>query len=558
MPVLFALRGLAAAVTPEVHVFGTGPDVSYVIIQEKSLSVVPLIFAYRYTYASNPPMTGDGLLSLISASFPELQIQTTQYSFGKSLDAFDVQGRTVSSSTAPDGNSGTYWSYYVSGGYDGSGAVATSQWLYSQYGFDSRTIAPGSCDGWTFANWQGTNQPSDLPPSLDVTNIASLVAAAAVTPTPIPTPTPVPIADTNPMAISIGRGPDVSYVVIQESSLSSRPIVFAYHYTNASSPPINGYQLLLAIHDDYPDFDFATTQYSFGKSLDAFRFRGVTISASTAPDGGSGFYWSYYLCGGYDGSGAIGTNNWSYSQFGFESRTIAPGSCDGWTLASWQGTNGMDVPPAIDPTFLASLATGSGTVTGVTSASPTPSPSPKGASSTPQASSGGGALSGGISPVALPQSVTQGAAPSFVNATGPATRAATSDSPSGAGGGSTASGQESTPVMAVAGQGGYSAPAWLQASGFLAPVHVSKTTPRRSDPKSTGPFGSLKVLTPFEPEKLPIRNQAGLAASHDSGVGEGNLAERREGAATGFLQRMTGRISRFWNFLLQWLHLTPA
>ena len=107
LPVLLAFRGLVAAVTPEVHVLGTGPDVSYVVIQEKSLSEAPLIFAYHYTYASNPPMTGDGLLSAIAASYPELQIQTTQYSFGKSLDAFDVQGTTVSSSTASDGNSGT-------------------------------------------------------------------------------------------------------------------------------------------------------------------------------------------------------------------------------------------------------------------------------------------------------------------------------------------------------------------------------------------------------------------------------------------------------------------
>ena len=558
---------------------GTGPDVSYVVIQQNSLSEAPLIFAYRYTYASNPPMTGDGLLSVISASFPELQIQTTQYSFGKSLDAIDVKGTTVSGSTAPDGNSGTYWSYYVSGGYDGSSAVATNQWLYSQYGFDSRTIAPGSCDGWTFANWQGTNQPSDLPPSLDVTNIASLVAAAAATPTPTPASTPA--VATNPMAINVGQGPDVSFVVIQEPSLSSSPIVFAYHYTNASSPPINGYQMLLAIHAGCPDFDFATTQYSFGKSLDAFRFGRTTVSSSTAPDGSGGYYWSYYLCGGFDGSGEVGTSAWSYSQYGFESRTIAPGSCDGWTLASWQGTNGMDVPPTIDPTFLASLAIGSGTVPTVTSASPNPASSPKGAatpspslmgtptsappaasspapSSTPQVSSGGGAIMGGVSTVVLPLSSSQGAMSPPMGAPSHAVQADSSNSLPDAGSSSASFVRESDPVMAIAGQEGYTIPAWLQASGFLAPVNVSETTPQRSGPKSTGPLGSLKVLTPFEPEKLRISNQQDLVASHGSGVEAGNLAARKEVTATGFLRRISGLLGLFWKSLLQLFYLTPA
>lgn len=573
VPLVLAFKGVAFAVVPEVHVLGTGPDVSYVVIQEKSLSTAPLIFAYHYTYASNPPMSGDALLSFISASYPELQIQTTQYSFGKSLDAFDVQGTTISDSTAPDGNSGTYWSYYVSGGYDGSGAVNTNQWLYSQYGFDSRTITPGSCDGWTFASWHGTNEPSDVPPSVDVPNIASLVTAASATLTSTPTPTPTPAANTNPLAINVGDGPDISFVVIQEPSLSSRPIVFAYHYTNASSPPINGYQLLLAIHAGYPDFDFATTQYSFGKSLDAFRFGGTTVSSSTAPDGNGGYYWSYYLCGGYDGSGAVGTYGWSYSQYGFESRTIAPGSCDGWTLASWQGTNGMDVPPIMDPTFLATIAIGSGAVPTMTSASPTPAPSPMGvltpapaasvlpsSSSTPQGSSGGGAVSGGFSPMAPPQSASPVAAPPSVNAPTPVTPAAYSEAAISDGSPHAVSDQKSAAVIAGTGQGSYAPPAWLQAAGFIDPFNVSMSTAQSSGFISNVPRGFLKVMTPFEPEKLTFRNKEGhfafvapdpIRAPHTSGVGGVIQAHKAEGSWPGLLQGITGWLGRFWKYLLQ-------
>ncbi len=582
MPALLALHGLLGAVTPEVHVFGTGPDVSYVVIQETSLSPAPLIFAYRYTYTTSPPITGDGLLSIISASFPELQIQTTQYSFGKSLDAIDLQGTTVSSSTAPDGTSGTYWSYYVSGGYDGSGAVATNQWLYSQYGFDSRTIAPGSCDGWTFASWQGTNQPSDLPPSVDVSDLATLVASAAATPIPTPSPTPTPEPATNPMAINVGEGPDVSFVVLQEPSLSSRPIVFAYHYTNASSPPITGYQMLLAIHGGYPDFDFATTQYSFGKSLDAFRFGGTTVSSSTAPDGNGGYYWSYYLCGGFDGSGAVATNAWSYSQYGFESRTIAPGSCDGWTLASWQGTNGMDVPPSIDPTFLSSLAMGYGILNTVTSASPTPVPSPIDAaapspsaagtpspgsaakavpspSSTPQGEGGivGGAVTGIILPAGLTQSATPGTVPPSGNAPNPA-GSPSSGAPARNEAPRSVSDQESPQVLAAVRQQGYAAPPWLQVAESPASVNLSMATTQGSDAKSIGPQGSLKIMTPFEPEKLPVRNPEGLTSSDDSRSEAVSQETRKEGAASSFLRRITGRMSRFWTSLLQWFHITRA
>ena len=588
LPCLLALHGLVAQPTPEVRVVGTGPDVSYVVIQESSLSATPLIFAYHYTFASNPPLTGYGLLSQICAANPDLQIATTQYSFGKSLDAFDYGGRTVSASTGPDGNSGTYWSYYVSGGYDGAGAIGSNTWGYSQFGFESRTIVPGSCDGWTFANWEGTNEPSDVPPALEVTNIASLVAAAAPTPTPSPTPTPVPTpGQTNPLAISVGVGPDVSFVVIQSEGLSPRPLVFAYHYTNAAGPPMTGYGLLMAIRGAVSDFDFATTQYSFGKSLDAFRYQGTTVTSSSSPDGNSGLYWSYYLYGGYDGTGAVPTNGWSYSQFGFESRTITPGSCDGWTLASWEGTNGMDVPPTIDPAFLATLAgnprpslTGAASPTPsanptstpmaktvaipagnpATVANPTASPSPA-----PIGTNGGGAFYGGPIPSDAPQSRGGVDGPSRRD-----TRDGNSFRAEGAGdAGISGNGSPlrsfstpASPFVAVAGGGAYSPPEWFHPTGFVSPVGDSslggrpetplEKKPRVSSvPPSDGLLSSYRqAISGSEPPGQVSRG----AISRDRGItpesGSGNpIAD--------LWNRMAGHLNHAWKTVRGWFSFTP-
>jgi hypothetical protein len=583
---LLTLQWVVAAPSADVHVVGTGPDVSYVVIQEQSLSATPLIFAYHYTFASTPPISGYALLSRICSAYPDLLIATTQYSFGKSLDAFDYRGHTVTSSTAPDGNSGTYWSYYVSGGYDGSGAITSNSWNYSQFGFESRTITPGSCDGWTFASWEGTNEPTDVAPSLDVTNVPAIVVEAAATPTPTPSPTATPAptpATSNPLAISVGAGPDVSFVVIQSDGLSPRPVVFAFHYTNSAIPPMTGYGLLLAIRNAVPEFDFATTQYTFGKSLDAFRLQGTTVTSSTAPDGNSGLYWSYYLCGGYDGKGAVSTNGWSYSQYGFESRTITPGSCDGWTIASWEGTNGTDLPPTVDPTFLSGLLTPTTLSPG---AQPTPLPSgTSGPKETPEATAqtspqspgsatpspastpsvgtnGGGAFYGGPIPSDVPRSGGMGPSRSETPVANLAGGKLGRSGANSSGAPVLSISSPESGFLAVVGGGGYSQPGWFQSEGFVEPVGNSIQRLRSEDQQ-----------VPVVPMDQPMSRE-GLLSSYRQALSASEPPASRNGADLDVQQKkppvtlsqnlvakvwnhLTGHFTKAWSAVSQWVRSIP-
>ena len=58
--------------------------------------------------------------------------------------------------------------------------------------------------------------------------------------------------------INVGIGPDVSYVVIEESTLAARPLLFAYHYTFDTNNLVSGYGMLSAIAASNPSFGFAT------------------------------------------------------------------------------------------------------------------------------------------------------------------------------------------------------------------------------------------------------------------------------------------------------------
>ena len=176
-------------------------------------------------------------------------------------------------------------------------------------------------------------------------------------------------------------------------------------------------------------------------------------------------------------------------------------------------------------------------------------------------------MSGGVYPVALPQSASPAVAPTSVNAPPPVTSAASSGAAIGDGGPRVVSAQESAAVMTVAGQGSYAPPAWLQAAGFIDPFSVSMMTAQVSGSNPTGPRGFLKVLTPFEPEKLAVRNKEGhfasfapdpIRASHSSGLEAVIHADKAEGSSASLLHRITGRLGHFWKSLLQFFQLTPS
>ena len=156
-------------VDPTIISVGTGVDISFLVIDESTLYSTPLEFVYHYTYDANNPLTGYDLLKQVTNSTP-LVLGTTTFSFGDSLTSLTYGGNPVTSTTAPDFSSGTYWSYYLSGGLDGAVDPASpSQWNYANNGMGSRSIAPGSWDGWSFASW-GTSGV-DTPPSVSISAV---------------------------------------------------------------------------------------------------------------------------------------------------------------------------------------------------------------------------------------------------------------------------------------------------------------------------------------------------------------------------------------------------
>ena len=150
----------------------------------------------------------------------------------------------------------------------------------------------------------------------------------------------------NPTIFTVGTGNDVSYLVIDDSSLSATPLEFAYHYTYDSNNLITGEQLMQSITNA------TSLSYTIGATygeLASLSFAGTTVSGTDflLPDG---LYWSYFVVGGLDaGSVPADQNQWNYASSGIGGRTIAPGSWDGQTLSGWGTNSAIGGPPSVSP-----------------------------------------------------------------------------------------------------------------------------------------------------------------------------------------------------------------
>jgi hypothetical protein len=152
----------------------------------------------------------------------------------------------------------------------------------------------------------------------------------------------------DPVSFTVGSGPDVSYLLIDESTLSSAPLLFEYRYTYDILNPISGYELLDEV-TRFSSLDFTTIFYGggLGNSLDSVSYEGITVSSFAAPDFSTGTYWSYYLAGGSEVDEPVPADLWKFSAVGMDSRFITPGSWDGWTFSGWNPAFGE--APSISP-----------------------------------------------------------------------------------------------------------------------------------------------------------------------------------------------------------------
>jgi hypothetical protein len=83
----------------------------------------------------------------------------------------------------------------------------------------------------------------------------------------------------DPVSFTVGSGPDVSYLLIDESTLSSAPLLFEYRYTYDILNPISGYELL-GLVANATDLDFTTTYYpSLGEGLVSLSYGLSTVAS---------------------------------------------------------------------------------------------------------------------------------------------------------------------------------------------------------------------------------------------------------------------------------------
>jgi hypothetical protein len=161
------------------------------------------------------------------------------------------------------------------------------------------------------------------------------------------------LAGVDPVRFTVGSGSDVSYLLIDESTLSSAPLLFEYRYTFDSNKPISGYKLLNEVKR-LSSLDFTTIFYDggLGNGLDSVSYGGTNASSFTAAatNGSTGTYWSYYVAGGSEVDEPLASNLWKYADVGMDSRFITPGSCDGWTFAGWNPDFGA--PPSMSPSLV--------------------------------------------------------------------------------------------------------------------------------------------------------------------------------------------------------------
>jgi hypothetical protein len=156
------------------------------------------------------------------------------------------------------------------------------------------------------------------------------------------------LAGVDPVSFTVGSGSDVSYLVIDESTLSSAPLLFEYRYNFDSLNPISGYKLLHEV-EKLSSLNFTTIFYGggLGNALDSVSYGGTTVSSFTAPNWSTGTNWSYYVAGGSEVDEPVPADLWKFSAVGMDSRFITPGSWDGWTIAGWNPDFGG--PPSISP-----------------------------------------------------------------------------------------------------------------------------------------------------------------------------------------------------------------
>lgn len=150
--------------------------------------------------------------------------------------------------------------------------------------------------------------------------------------------------------VNLGAGANVSYLVFDESTLSSSPIIYAWRYdglTNSSGDPWSGSDLFNGVITDSLSSPYSLNylfeEYEWGRLISGFSIGAIssTIDPLDTP------VWAYWIKGGseyvpYGNNGDFTFEpsllSWVVSPANYDTRWLSNGSYDGWTLSPFSYT----------------------------------------------------------------------------------------------------------------------------------------------------------------------------------------------------------------------------
>lgn len=150
---------------------GTGNSVSYLVLDESSLTPSPIIYAWHYSGTLNAQgvaWTGTDLLNGILA-----ESAGTPYALSYATGAWGLMtsfgiGSSTSITVDPLANPGSVWTYWMKGGslesFNDNGQSFTinpTNWIVAPGTSDARYLSDGSYDAWTVSPFSYSGAESD-------------------------------------------------------------------------------------------------------------------------------------------------------------------------------------------------------------------------------------------------------------------------------------------------------------------------------------------------------------------------------------------------------------
>jgi hypothetical protein len=153
------------------------------------------------------------------------------------------------------------------------------------------------------------------------------------------------ITEQTPVTVNLGHGANVSYLVFDESSLSSAPVIYAWRYdglTKSSGARWSGSDLFDGVIADSLSTEYPL-RYSFINTSWGEQISGFSIGATSYTYLSDTPVWAYWIKGGsefvpYGNEGVEFTFepsplSWVVSPSNYATRWLSNGSYDGWTLS---------------------------------------------------------------------------------------------------------------------------------------------------------------------------------------------------------------------------------